>query len=1033
MGRFTKFLGVVGCALALFFLSTDILRAQNAAPASGGEAASDDSNGKAGRRGRGGRFDEEMLRRFLERRGRRGQSGARPGQTNPDPKKAKSDEKKKDKPDDKAKAAEETPVVKRPTEPTAAPDPNELKQKPDADGKVQLKFRGQPWEGVLNWLADVSDLTLDWVEIPAGYLNLTTKGRYTAEEARDMLNARLLSRGFTILHHDEGLTVVNIKKNLDPSMVPRVRPDELAERSDYEFVKTSFQLNWLVAENMAKELESMKSKNGTLVAMTTTNRLEAMDSVKNLREIYRLLSDEQSDTGEESLLRMFHLKNSRASDVVELLQEFLGIESKAKGAPMTPQQRPQSSRRQQAQQGNKPATAKKDKPEIHIIAVPRENSILATAPPDKMAIIEKAIQAIDSPPRRSEAREFDARNIISYKVYRLSAINPEMLIKTLDDAGDLHFNTRLEADVENNAIIARATRIDHATIGELVARLDSSARKFYVIRLKHLAADYVAGSIEKMMGVEQEQQSRGGFSFFGRRSRSGRSGRQEEPKDKFSVDADVEFNRLILKANKAEYDAVAGLLVALGEMPREGGNPDKIRFIEGGPDAATLERIIGVMESMVPNKIQNNVPKERKKKPAEAESEEKPRQRTTKTRISAGIAPAGARSVSALANHGADRAAKPSLTLVQVSQQQDAGDKEESQEAAPPDARKQPPTAEQFDDERLRRILERSRRRQQQTEPKPSAKMVISRTPDGRLVITSDDPKVLDLFERLLGEMAPPSKEFVWIRLKYAHASVVAYDLEDFFKEEDDQPQPRRYSFYGTAGNQDKGLGRLSKRRPLKFIYDVRTNSVLVQGADADQLRTIKDLIEYYDQPTPVDSESARQIVVYKVSYSKAEVVAEAVKEVFRDLLSANDKSLQKNQKEKPQTERSYTYNYGSPDGKEQQKVPNFKGALSIGVDNLSNTLIVSAPEYVMKHVAVMIEQLDEAARPTSTVDVLSVGGGVNAQVVQQALSKILGQPAVDGKKDAKSDTKEPRQNQQPNQGNRGQNNGRGRRSSYGG
>jgi type II secretory pathway component GspD/PulD (secretin) len=121
-------------------------------------------------------------------------------------------------------------------------------------------------------------------------------------------------------------------------------------------------------------------------------------------------------------------------------------------------------------------------------------------------------------------------------------------------------------------------------------------------------------------------------------------------------------------------------------------------------------------------------------------------------------------------------------------------------------------------------------------------------------------------------------------------------------------------------------------------------------------------------------------------------VIAETVKEVYRDLLSANDKALANNQ-QKNMPERSYTYVYDSSGSDEERKTPSFKGMLSLGVDDLSNTLIVSAPAYFITDVLQVIETLDRAAEPTTeTVEVISLDKGVSAPELQKTLMKILQQ-----------------------------------------
>jgi hypothetical protein len=39
---------------------------------------------------------------------------------------------------------------------------------------LRFNFKGQPWLGVLEWLAEISKVSLDWNEVLAGYLDLLT-------------------------------------------------------------------------------------------------------------------------------------------------------------------------------------------------------------------------------------------------------------------------------------------------------------------------------------------------------------------------------------------------------------------------------------------------------------------------------------------------------------------------------------------------------------------------------------------------------------------------------------------------------------------------------------------------------------------------------------------------------------------------------------------------------------------------------------------------------------------------------------------
>jgi hypothetical protein len=255
------------------------------------------------------------------------------------------------------------------------------------------------------------------------------------------------------------------------------------------------------------------------------------------------------------------------------------------------------------------------------------------------------------------------------------------------------------------------------------------------------------------------------------------------------------------------------------------------------------------------------------------------------------------------------------------------------------------------------------------------------------LIITCEDPAALDQLESLMLEFPPPRKEYEIFRLKYADATYTAMDLKDFFKEEEDSG--RRGGFFWDpwdSGRSDSSStpSRLSKRKPLKFLAQIETNSILVQGATPAQLATISELItNVFDRRDPIDTKLIRSSRTFTIRYSKARAVAETIKEVYRDLLSANDKSLQNGQRQR--TERVF-FDFGDSGPKKIK----FKGALSIGVDELSNTLLVSTSPRLMDEIGQLIEHLDEAARPSTTVDVVNTGLGVNGEELQRTLSRML-------------------------------------------
>jgi hypothetical protein len=274
-------------------------------------------------------------------------------------------------------------------------------------------------------------------------------------------------------------------------------------------------------------------------------------------------------------------------------------------------------------------------------------------------------------------------------------------------------------------------------------------------------------------------------------------------------------------------------------------------------------------------------------------------------------------------------------------------------------------------------------------------------TPDGRIVISSKDVAALDQLEEMLIELQPKSEDFAVFKLKNARAVDVHYNLKEYFAddlaEDANDPFLDWYFDYDTRGLGDQQT--LGKRRKLRFIWDPDSNTIVAQNASPAQLETIEKLIEIYDQPV---GEVTRKTEIVPITYSKAQDVATALKEVYRDLLSSKDKEFQ-NQRNGDRRGRVETYYrlFGGSDSSDNKKAPvklAFEGALSVGVDTVSNALIISAEEEIFANVKALITQLDERAKPNTVVQVYEVQGSLSAPELQKALATALSSPWPGGK-----------------------------------
>jgi hypothetical protein len=178
----------------------------------------------------------------------------------------KTEEKKEDKEKKEAAPAAPTappPVIRPPAIENPAVLADQRMRVDDKKHEVSFNFQDAPWPFVLDEVARVSGMTLDWQTLPGDALNLRSSGRYPIAQVRDVINAQLLARGYTMLvdNKAQSINVENLD-TLTPALVPRVAAEDLENLPPHDFVKVSFHLDWLPADKAVEEFKPMLSPKG---------------------------------------------------------------------------------------------------------------------------------------------------------------------------------------------------------------------------------------------------------------------------------------------------------------------------------------------------------------------------------------------------------------------------------------------------------------------------------------------------------------------------------------------------------------------------------------------------------------------------------------------------------------------------------------------------------------------------------------------------------------------------------------------------
>ena len=890
---------------------------------------------------------------------------------------------------------------------SATPAPNAVAR------EISFSFDDAEWTEVLKWMAQLSDRALLVQDSPPGKFTYFDTRKYTFPEALDIINSVLLNKGFALLTRDNFLIVANVE-DIPPHLVERIEIEDLPKRGRTEFVKVLITLEGLDAEQAKKDFEATKGPHGTIVALPSSNQLLIVDTAKTVQQIVDVI--ESIEKGDSSAsLKAFPLKHVSALEVERVVRDLLGLKQRdAQNAPAATSgssNRGRSSRdsrremfrrmfagrgrggdrgegggdsgqRQQSQPQAQTSAANAKGPFVSVDE--RTNTLFVTAKPEQLAQVSVVVNALDVELDDGEALVDQMPRI---EVYPVAAGTAEGMAKALETVFQRSPDTKVSAHPDGHSLIVLATPREHSRIGDVIGSLKTEGMKVEVIQLRRLEAETTARLIKSLLGLETEdnQSRRSIFSRF-RRSSS-------EDEDEFgpAIEADIERNRLLVRGSETQVAEVRDLLSKMGEtgvaasdsgLPRSryrvfpiGEQQDPREFAEN------IQRIWTRINPRTPIRIvDTSAPPPPFRSPG-------PRSGADQSRPSSNDASDDSSPVEANPQKDKELPREDVSTdnLESSGYEEPASEEAEPSGLAPP-ARLDPNVISQPTQEEAKGTQASA-----STEPEP---ITIVIGPEN-LAIASDDTEALDMLDNLINSLSRGSSTtgtgFGIYYLEWSDATEMAYTIDE--------------ALYG----QQTIFSVTDSSTQARILPDTRTNSLLVVGPVGEQ-RKIQQMLEVLDQPEP-DFAMASTPDTIQVRYAKAADLAQVVRDVFAAQLYEKG---QRNQSQRggfnPFASSRGRSNGGSADSG--------RGKLTVGVDEQTNQLVVSAPRSLFEQVRALVESLDNAARDNRrTAKVVSLRNA-KPEAVRAALGGLLGvktaEPKASNESGARNQPKPPDAGEQP-------------------
>ena len=373
---------------------------------------------------------------------------------------------------------------------------------------LRLNFRDAAVQAVLEYLSEATGLVIVTTTPVEGRITVISRQPISTDEAVDLLDSVLKEKGYAAVRTGRNLKIVPLtqaaKENLP--VYSGNNPDEIPEAD--RLVTHVIPVRYADATRLRQDLAPLISETATLSSNQASNALVLVDTQANIRRIVEIIRALDEHMAGEAEVKVFQLEYADASNTATLITNlFKGDEqesgdSRRRFFPFGPG-------RDRGRGGDRNEENGGREQKVIAAADTRTNTLVVSASPDVMPVIEGIIEELDSNPTEED----------SYFIYPLKnadAVNLEEVLnnifwgtgsttgtttgargttqrgqtsrsgrttltrQTAASANDLIGQVYCVADEDTNSIIVRTATKHFDRVREILEELDRAIRQVLI-------------------------------------------------------------------------------------------------------------------------------------------------------------------------------------------------------------------------------------------------------------------------------------------------------------------------------------------------------------------------------------------------------------------------------------------------------------------------------------------------------------------------------------------------------------------------
>ena len=393
------------------------------------------------------------------------------------------------------------PAVK--AQETRPAKPAELVKK--TTGKpILLNFKDAPIDTVLEYLSEKAGLVIVQEARVGGRVTVMSRQPINAKEAVALLDTVLKEKGYTAVHIGRNVRIVSIQTAAKANLPVHTGSDPAKIPVADKMVTQIIPIKYAEATGLQKDLAPLLSDSATLTSNASSNSLILIDTQANIKRIVEIISAIDAHMAGTSDIKVFPLKYADAASTATLITTLFKQpkSSSSKGQKNTnPFMRFMQRGRGGKDKGS--GGGRVEQQAIIASADTRTNTIVVSAPPESMSLIESVIKELDAnqsenqsvflyPLKNAQADKVeDILNQIFSESYsssgssrssgrssRTSSRNsrrPQRTAaaqKVAAESGDLIGQVFFVADEDTNSLLVRAPSKHFDRVKKVIAELD---------------------------------------------------------------------------------------------------------------------------------------------------------------------------------------------------------------------------------------------------------------------------------------------------------------------------------------------------------------------------------------------------------------------------------------------------------------------------------------------------------------------------------------------------------------------------------